>query len=30
MAHDGFKSFGLKVWDVMKGVKQTWENVFGS
>ena len=29
-AHDGIKGFGLKVWDVMKGVGQVFQNAFGS
>ena len=29
-AHDGIKGFGLKVWDVMKGVGQAFQNAFGS
>ena len=30
MAHDGFKAFGLKVWNVMKGIGQVFQNAFGS
>jgi len=30
MAHDGFKEFGLRVWGVLKGVGQVFQNAFGS
>lgn len=30
MVHDGFKAFGLKVWDVLKGVGQVFQNASGS